>query len=90
VKRPSAAIIVASAALSFSVAGTGIAARHYIITSTSQIKPSVLAALRGHAGPRGLTDPAGTFTAADLRLVVGPQVTLGVFGSGANGEQSVA
>lgn len=85
-KRPSAAIVIASAALCFSVAGTGMAASHYLITSTSQIKPSVIAALRGHAGPRGARGPTGTFTANELHIVDGAHLTLDPFGNaGDNG-----
>jgi hypothetical protein len=40
-RRPSPTTIIACLALFFSLAGTGIAASRYIITSTSQIKPSV-------------------------------------------------
>jgi hypothetical protein len=40
-RRPSPTTIIACLALFFSLAGTGIAASPYIITSTSQIKPSV-------------------------------------------------
>jgi disulfide bond formation protein DsbB len=40
---------VAIVALILAMAGTGIAASHYIITSTSQIKPSVLRELRATA-----------------------------------------
>jgi hypothetical protein len=50
---------VAWLALFFSLAGTGLAASRYIITSTSQIKPSVRRALRGPAGPRGAQGPQG-------------------------------
>lgn len=38
---------VALAALFLALAGTGIAASRYVVSSTTQIKPSVLAALRG-------------------------------------------
>jgi hypothetical protein len=58
-KRPSPALIVACLALVFSMAGTGIAASHYLITSVRQIKPSVRHQLRGQRGPRGLRGPAG-------------------------------
>jgi hypothetical protein len=57
-KRPSAALVVASLALFVSLCGTGIAASHYLITSTRQISPRVLRALR-QVGPRGATGPAG-------------------------------
>ena len=57
-------------ALFFALGGTAIAARHYLITSTRQIKPSVLKALKGNRvstgpqGPQGLQGLAGTPGAA--------------------------
>lgn len=72
-KRPSAALIVASAALCISVVGTGAAATHYLITSTKQIKPSVLAQLRGRTGPKGAT---GSFNTHNLHVVTGPKTNL--------------
>jgi hypothetical protein len=59
--------LIAGAALAvLLVGGTAFAATHYLITSTSQIKPSVLAAIEraargqaGLAGPPGAQGPAG-------------------------------
>jgi hypothetical protein len=62
---------IAVVALLFSLSGVGLAASKYMITSTSQIKPSVLKSLRGArgaagvngsvgaTGPTGATGPAG-------------------------------
>jgi len=56
---------VTAVAVFFALGGTAIAARHYLITSTSQIKPSVLSDLRGKSvfpgpeGPEGKPGPAG-------------------------------
>jgi len=58
-RRISPSTIIASAALFFSLGGVGLAAGRYIITSTSQIKPSVLRHLRGQRGPIGPSGPAG-------------------------------
>jgi hypothetical protein len=60
-KRPSLPTVLSATALFFSLAGAGLAADRYIITSTSQIKPSVLRNLesRGSAGPKGERGPAG-------------------------------
>jgi hypothetical protein len=52
-------MVVALIALFVALGGTGIAARHYLITSTSQIKPSVLAKLKGKTGPPGREGPQG-------------------------------
>lgn len=59
IRRPSTATVTASVALFFSLAGTGLAASHYLITSVSQIKPSVRHALRGAVGPAGTTGEQG-------------------------------
>jgi hypothetical protein len=58
-RRPSPAVLIASLALLFALGGSAVAARHYLITSTRQIKPSVLRALHGAAGARGPSGPAG-------------------------------
>jgi hypothetical protein len=63
-RKPSPAMVVACLALFVASTGTSIAARHYLITSTKQIKPSVLKQLKGAKGPigqsvTGLTGPQG-------------------------------
>lgn len=58
-RRPWAATPIALVALFASLGGTAIAASHYLITSTKQIKPSVLSQLRGNRGARGLPGPQG-------------------------------
>jgi Collagen triple helix repeat (20 copies) len=73
--RPSATSIIASLALFFALGGTAIAAHHYLITSTIQIKPSVLKALRGNVGATG---PAG------LAGAQGPAGAVGEKGSPGN------
>jgi hypothetical protein len=58
--RPSPTTVLSALALFFALGGTAIAARHYLITSTSQIKPSVLHQLHGSTGARGAAGPQGT------------------------------
>lgn len=82
-KRPSYASVVATIALILAMGAGADAASRYIINSTKQIKPSVLAQLRapqgrtgpqgvGAAGPQGLTGPVGP---------QGPQGTTGATGA---------
>jgi hypothetical protein len=53
-------VVGATVAALFVAAGGAAAAGHFVITSTSQIKPSVIQALRGNQGPRGLRGIPGT------------------------------
>lgn len=76
---------IAIVALVFAMAGTSLAASRYIITSTSQIKPSVLRKLHGTRGPQGPagalgptgptgpTGPAGPVVTTALVEVTGPE-----------------
>jgi len=54
-RRPSPATIIASFALFFALSGTTIAASQYLVSSTSQIQPSVLKSLRATASSAGLS-----------------------------------
>lgn len=69
VRRPSVSSVIALLALFFALGGTAIAAKHYLITSTKQIKPSVLSQLHGHNGAQG---PAGAQGALGPQGPAGP------------------
>jgi hypothetical protein len=58
-RKPSPAVLVAAVALFVALGGTAVAARHFLITSTRQIKPSVLRELKGVTGPSGRTGASG-------------------------------
>jgi hypothetical protein len=77
--------VAASLALFFALGGTAIAAKHYLITSTNQIKPSVLSQLRGRTGaagsqgpggPQGPAGPAGPVALGKIIRVEGPNVSV--------------
>jgi hypothetical protein len=68
-KHLSYANFVATMALVFAMTGTAIAAKHYLITSTSQISPKVLKALKGRTGATG---SAGANGAPGAGGVTGP------------------
>jgi hypothetical protein len=58
-QRVSVAGLIATLALVFAMTGGAFAAKKYLITSASQIKPSVRKALKGPRGLPGATGPAG-------------------------------
>lgn len=77
--RVSPATVIAALALVFAMTGGAFAAGHYLITSTKQIKPSVLAQLKGKAGANGAPGAAGAAGP------VGPQGPGGPPGAGGPG-----
>ena len=87
-RRISPATAIACVALVFSMAGTGLAAHRYLITSTSQIKPSVLKKLRGNRGRAGLPGARGPVGAAGSAGATGPAGAIG--NTGPNGVVAVA
>jgi Collagen triple helix repeat (20 copies) len=82
-RRLSYANVAATLALFLSMSGGAMAARHYLITSTKQIKPSVLKQLRGkrgRTGAKGVTGPRGRTGAKGTTGPQGPQGSPGVEG----------
>jgi hypothetical protein len=84
-RKPSAALVVASAALVMSTIGTSIAATHYVITSPKQIKPGSIGlsalskkartSLRGERGKRGPAGPTGAAGATGATGAAGTPAT---------------
>ncbi len=76
-KRMSYANVVATLALLFAMSGGALAASKFLITSTKQIKPSVLAQLKGKTGASGTPGAPGAQGSAGP---VGPQGPAGPAG----------
>ena len=79
-KRPSSTLIVAALAVFVSIGGTGIAASHYLISSTKQISPSVLKKLEkaGPQGPQGKPGAVGATGATGATGSTGAAGTSGI------------
>jgi hypothetical protein len=87
-RRPNPASIIAVVALFVALGGTAVAASRYIITSTSQIKPSVLKELRGHDGAKGPAGATGQAGAAGQAGAPGGPGSAGTAGEkGATGNE---
>lgn len=63
IPKPSPAMVVAGVALVLASSGTTLAASHYLVTSTSQIKPSVLRSLASSAQEE-INESTGTWVLA--------------------------
>jgi hypothetical protein len=75
-KHLSYANVVATMALVFAMGGSAVAANHYLIMSTKQIKPSVLKSLKGKtgkAGPQGIQGIQGLPGAAGAAGAAGKE-----------------
>lgn len=70
---------VATLALVFAMSGSALAASHYLITSTKQIKPAVLRKLRGNAGSAGAAGATGPVGSQGPQGKEGPQGPAGPF-----------
>ncbi len=69
--------VVATFALVFAMSGGALAANHYLLSKTSQIKPSLLKKL---VGKKGATGPAGPMGAAGATGPQGPKGETGAAG----------
>jgi hypothetical protein len=76
--------LLAVVALVFAMTGGAYAAKRYLITSTKQISPTVLKALKGNAGKNGAAGPAGPAGPGGPTGATGPGGSQG--GAGAKGE----
>jgi Collagen triple helix repeat (20 copies) len=89
-RRFNATGVVAVLALVLAMGGGAYAAGRYVITSTKQIKPSVLAQLKGRAGSPGAQGPAGPAGAQGATGAAGAKGETGAQGKegppGKNGE----
>lgn len=88
-KRLTYANVTATLALVFAMTGGAFAAHRYLISSTKEISPQVLKALKGHNGKNGAAGPqgpAGSAGPAGLQGPAGPQGPKGENGkNGATG-----
>ena len=85
-RHMSYANVVATFALVFAMSGGALAASKFLITSTKQIKPSVLASLKGKAGANGAQGAAGAQGPAGPAGAKGENGAAGANGSaGTNG-----
>jgi hypothetical protein len=90
-RRISASALLAVVALVFAMTGGAFAAKKYLITSTSQIKPSVLKKLRGATGAPGANGAAGPTGPAGANGKDGTNGTNGLNGKdGINGTNGVS
>jgi hypothetical protein len=93
-KRFTYANVAMTLALVFAMTGGAYAAGKFLITSTKQIKPSVLAQLRGKAGPAGAPGVQGSAGPAGTQGPAGKDGAPGANGKdgapGANGQSVVS